>query len=299
MSITSVGQVLFAKYTPPAAAILILWDHCLTLDEEVATMWRSFNGHTLTKIVYIMNRYFTEVVMLYTSYVLSGLRGNSADTVSAWCFRNCYTDANVITRSELCTHCAKMVWLFTISATVLAGILQFFITLRVYRLWDHRQTIRKTLLAVFLTCITGVVTLSVKTVLIALRSLVQLPLSVEICAVDKVPETMAYVMGIMLAFNLFVICITIYNALEIPRRSENEIFETLRRDGARIYLLVSLLWMLLLTASVTVRMRSFFSILMLVWSLMANIASRMHLRIENLGLSVTGYPVVIYTGQEV
>ncbi|PBK63436.1 hypothetical protein ARMSODRAFT_1023913 [Armillaria solidipes] len=285
MSITSVGQVLFAKYTPPAAAILILWDHCLTLDEEVATMWRSFNGHTLTKIVYIMNRYFTEVVMLYTSYVLSGLRGNSADTVSAWCFRNCYADANVITR-------------------ILAGILQFFIILRVYRLWDHRQTIRKTLLAVFLTCITGVVTLSVKTVLIALRSLVQLPLSVEICAVDKVPETMAYMMGIMLAFNLFVICITIYNALEIPRRSENEIFETLRRDGARIYLtpkliqLVSLLWMLLLTASVTVRMRLFFSILMLVWSLMANIASRMHLRIENLGLSVTGYPVVIYTGQE-
>ncbi|KAK0190342.1 hypothetical protein F5146DRAFT_550124 [Armillaria mellea] len=72
MSAIPVGQVLFAKYTPLAAAILVLWDHSLTFDEEVADMWRCFEGHVVTKIVYIMNRYFTEVVMLYTAYVMGG-----------------------------------------------------------------------------------------------------------------------------------------------------------------------------------------------------------------------------------
>lgn len=41
---------------------------------------------------------------------------------------------------------------------------------------------------------------------------------------------------VQLFFNLFVILITFYNALEIPRRSEHEILDSLRRDGARLYL---------------------------------------------------------------
>ncbi|SJL02631.1 uncharacterized protein ARMOST_05963 [Armillaria ostoyae] len=76
MSIPLVGQLLFAKYTPPAAAVLVLWDHSLTFDEEVATMWRPLNGQILTRVVYIMNRYFTEAVMLYTAYVMGGATAN-------------------------------------------------------------------------------------------------------------------------------------------------------------------------------------------------------------------------------
>ncbi|PBK93969.1 hypothetical protein ARMGADRAFT_1164799 [Armillaria gallica] len=276
MSTGSVGQLLFARYTPPAATVLILWDHCLTLDEELTAMWGPFNGQNLTKVIYIMNRHFTEAVMLYTTYVFTGLGGSTANEV-----------------------CATVFWLFTMSVTVLAGILQFFIMLRAYRLWDHKQTIRRVLLAVFVGCITGTFALSVMTVLLLLKSRVQLPLNVDICAVhSRVPKTIAYTMGIMLFFNLFVILITFYNALEIPRRSEHEILDSLRRDGARLYLIVSLLWMLLLIASVTIETRSFFSVLMLVWALKANIASRMHLRIETLRFSITAHPVVIYAGQE-
>ncbi|KAG7447767.1 uncharacterized protein BT62DRAFT_993374 [Guyanagaster necrorhizus] len=276
MSTTYVAQLLFAKFAPPAATVLILWDHCLTLDEEVATMWGSLNGQILTKVVYVMNRYFTEVVMLYTTCVLGGL-GSTSNTV-----------------------CTKMTWLFIMSATVLAGILQSFVMMHAYRLWDHRRTIRKTLLVVFVACITGATILAVMTVLIILRSRVQVPLSVDVCPVGvKVPLTVTYIMSIMLFFNLFVIFITLYNALEIPRRSESELFDSLRRDGSRLYLIVSLLWMLLLITSVTLQTHFFFSILMLVWSLKCNIASRMHLRIESFGLSVPVQPgAVIYVRRE-
>ncbi|KAK0443934.1 uncharacterized protein EV420DRAFT_1015357 [Desarmillaria tabescens] len=67
-SIPSLRQILFAKYTPFAMAALLLWDHCLTLDEEVATIWRPLNGQILKKVIYAMNRYFMETVMLYTVY---------------------------------------------------------------------------------------------------------------------------------------------------------------------------------------------------------------------------------------
>ncbi|KAK0443932.1 uncharacterized protein EV420DRAFT_1649040 [Desarmillaria tabescens] len=219
MSTTSIGQLLFTKYAPFMAAVLILWDHCTTFDEEVAVMWGSLKGQILTKV---MN----------TGYIM----------------------------------------------------------MRAYRLWDRRNAIHKTLTVVFVACIIGATIFSVRTVLIVLRSQVQLPLDIEVCAIGlNVPKTIAYTMGLMacLFFNLFVIFITLYNALEIPRRSEYEIFDSLWHDGGRLYLIASLLWMLLLIGSVTIQMPSFFPILMLVWSLKSNIASRMHLRIESLRLSFT------------
>ncbi|KAK0499473.1 hypothetical protein EDD18DRAFT_1349660 [Armillaria luteobubalina] len=294
MSIISVGQLLFAKYTPPAATILVLWDHCLTLDEELTAIWGSFKGQNLTKIFYIMNRHFTEAVMLYTTYVFTGWGGSTSNKV-----RVSVIHTAEIVNSYVCS-CTTVFWLFTMSATVLAGILQFSITLRAYRLWDHSQTRRRVLLAVFVGCIAGMFALSVITVLLLLRSRVQLPPSEDVCAVHLgVPKTISSMMGIMLFFNLFVVFVTLYNSLEIPRQSEYEVLHSMRRDGARLYLIVSFLWLLLLTASVAIiEMRSFFSILILVWALKANIAARMHLRIETLRLSVTADPVMIYAGQE-
>ncbi len=51
-----------------AGIALLLWDHCLTLDEEVTVMWTFFKGPILPKVIYVMNRYFTEAVLLYTVY---------------------------------------------------------------------------------------------------------------------------------------------------------------------------------------------------------------------------------------
>ncbi|KAK0207104.1 hypothetical protein DFS33DRAFT_1319008 [Desarmillaria ectypa] len=284
MSISSVGKLLLAKYTPPAATILILWDHCLTLDEEVATMWRVLNGQILTKLIYIMNRYFMEAVMLYTTYVFTGLRGTTANM-----------------------DCAKMFWLFTMSAIVLASISQFFIMMRAYRLWNHRPIIRRVLPIVFVACITGALVFSVMTVPILLRTRIELvPPKVMVCAVVRVPKTIASALGILILFNLLVIFVSIYNALENPRRCESEVLDSLRRDGARVYLVSPLpfpsdvfLWVLLLITSLVtdvVRRRLFSRSLSLVCSLKANLTSRMHLRIE--GLSNTTRPGMIYIGQE-
>lgn len=51
-----------------AAMVLMLWDHCLMLGEEIAIMWGPQNGRILTKVVHVLNRYLTETVSMYRLY---------------------------------------------------------------------------------------------------------------------------------------------------------------------------------------------------------------------------------------
>ncbi|KAK0457433.1 cytochrome P450 [Desarmillaria tabescens] len=161
MSIISipVNRILFATYTPVAAMVLMLWDHCLTFGEEVATMWGPPNERTLTKVIYILNRYFTEAVLIYRLYVTTKL-AQSADSEA-------------------------VVWLTNISAVIIASISQ--------------------------------------------------SESPNLCAIERIPTTVACSLGVLLLFYVLVIFMTIYNALERPRRSENELLNSLKCDGGCIY----------------------------------------------------------------
>ncbi|SJL02629.1 uncharacterized protein ARMOST_05961 [Armillaria ostoyae] len=170
--------------------------------------------------------------------------------------------------------------------------------LRAYRLWDHKQTIRRVLLAVFVACMTVTFVLSVMMVLTLSRTQIVLPPKVATCSVPEIPKTTPFLMGILLLFNLFVISVSFYNALEEPRRRESEVFDSLRRDGVKTYFIVSLLWVLLLITSLIAEMWVFFPILVLGWSVTTNLTSRMHLRIESLRLSSIAHPTMIYTTQE-
>ncbi|PBK63442.1 hypothetical protein ARMSODRAFT_1023921 [Armillaria solidipes] len=279
MSAIPVGQVFFAKYTPP---VLVLWDHCLTFDEEVADMWRCFEGHIITKIVYIMNRYFTEVVMLYTAYVMGGATGNE---VSARRFRD---KSTLISELGLRENVLVVHYVCNLKVA--------FIMMSAYRLWDHKPTVRKMLPVVFVISVAGAFVLSVISVLILLRTQIEVPHKVIVCAVTGVPKTLPSTMGILLVFNLLVILVSVYNALENPRRSESEVFTSLRSHSTRVYLIVSLLCVLLLITSLVAEIQIFFPTLILASALKANLTSRMHLRIERLSHSL--HPVVIYTGQE-
>ncbi|KAK0499360.1 hypothetical protein EDD18DRAFT_1329604 [Armillaria luteobubalina] len=222
-----------------------------------------------------MNRYFTEAVLLYTAYVFSGLRQPTANKVSASVF-----------------------WLLPMSATLVVGILQFLIMLRAYRLWDHKQAIRRVLLAVFVASMAGTLVLSVRMALALMRTEVVLPPRVIVCAISKVPKDTPFLMGILLLFNLFVLSVSFYNALERPRRHESEVFHSLRRDGAKVYFIVCLLWILLLITSILAEMLVYFPILILAWSVGVNLTSRMHLRIEGLGRSNVAHRTMIYSTPE-
>ncbi|SJL07994.1 uncharacterized protein ARMOST_11353 [Armillaria ostoyae] len=232
-----VDQILFSTYAPAAAMVLMLWDHCLMLGEEVAIMWSPRNGRILTKVVHVLNRYFAEAVLIYRLYVTDGLAH--------------------YTVSENTRSC-KAVWLASTSAALIASISQFYIMMHAYRLWDHRVPENS-------------------------------------CSTEAVPKTITCIIGISLVFSVFVVLITIYN-LEEPRRPENDLLDSLRRDSARIYFVICVLWLLLLVLSVTIEASLFFTLFTLVLSLNANIAARVHLRVDGLRLLFHRRPIMIYRG---
>ncbi|KAK0487874.1 hypothetical protein IW261DRAFT_1415483 [Armillaria novae-zelandiae] len=196
-----VDRILFVTYTPvsrsAAAMVLMLWDHCLAFGEEVATIWGPLDERILTTVVHILNRYFTEAILIYRVYVTIELAK--------------------VTDSK--HDCKAVVWLANISAVIIASISQFiadcatevYIMMRVYRIWDHRHYLKS-----------------------GGKSDSQ-----SGCAIGRVPRTVVCTIGVLLLFNVFVIFMTVYNALEKPRRSENELLDSLRCDGARIYLYAS------------------------------------------------------------
>ncbi|KAK0491602.1 hypothetical protein IW261DRAFT_98632 [Armillaria novae-zelandiae] len=88
--------------------------------------------------------------------------------------------------------------------------------MKVYRLWNHKPII------------------PVLAVLALLKTRIEVtPPKIMACATTRMPKTIPSAIGIFLLFNTLVILVSIYNALENPRRYEGEIFDSLRRDGSR------------------------------------------------------------------
>ncbi|KAG7445529.1 uncharacterized protein BT62DRAFT_1006505 [Guyanagaster necrorhizus] len=265
--------------------VLMLWDHCLTFGEEVATMWGPLNERILTKVVHILNRYFTEAVLIYRLYATSEL-GRSPDS-------------NVNVRYTG--------FLREVTHNIRADVKQWFGLLTNLLLSLHHDA-RLSPLGSQAVCSQDVARCirylhnslndSIDPVgpeLLEDRRQISTE-SQNICDIERIPPTVPCSVGVLLLFDVFVIVITIYNSLEKPRRSESELLDSLMCDGARNYLAVCILWLLILVSSVTINAAVFFSLFTLVCSLNANIAARVHLRVEGLRLIVPTRSITIYRG---
>lgn len=273
---TSPGAFLAVRYSPTAAACLMIWDHLLTLDQEIDAIWISRNKGYLPKLIYVLNRYCAEGVLLYTAYVWGG-------------YSHSLTDAD----------CTRVLWLFTVSSTVMVGLLQFIIAMRVYKSWDNQKRAGCVLLVAFSACISAAIVLTVITVIIFLMSkrLITVPYLGNVCFVRGIPRTVPALLATLLAFDILIVLMVLYRALEKPRRTHVEAINSFHRDGARLYLGVCLLWLLLLIVSIISENEPhiFFAILCASWALNTNIGCRVHLRVEGLKHLVDGeMPLLLY-----
>ncbi|KAF8868039.1 hypothetical protein CPB85DRAFT_1403332, partial [Mucidula mucida] len=261
MAIT-LGAIISVRYAPTAAIALLFFDHLLTLDQEVDAIWSRRCSRYTTRGLYVLHRYFTEGVLLYTVYMFGGYTKRISDAV-----------------------CRRVLWLFVLSATLFVGVLQFVTTIRLYRSWDSQIRIRYILIGAFSVCYVAAAILSIISVTLLIRAehiIHPTPILGDQCATGNLPKTVPWVLGILLAFDVFVIALSLYRALEMPRRSQTELLYSLHLDGARIHLAVSALWLLLLLSSVFAQPYIFFALLCLFWSLNACVGCRLQLRLEGL-----------------
>ncbi|KAK0230143.1 hypothetical protein IW262DRAFT_1453054 [Armillaria fumosa] len=267
-----------------AAACLMIWDHLLTLDQEIDAIWISRDKGYLPKLIYILNRYFAEGVLLYTAYVWGG----------------------PITQFSVGLYPGAMAFHHIINSDGRVASIHHppvIIAMRVYKSWDNEKRAGCVLLVAFSACTSAAIILAVITVIILLmsRGLIPVPHLGNVCFVKGLPRTIPALLATLLAFDIFIVLMVLYRALEKPRRTHIEAINSFHRDGARLYLGVCLLWLLLLIVSITSQNEPhiFFSILCASWALNTNIGCRLHLRVEGLKHLVDGeMPWLLYRNSD-
>ncbi|KAF9019717.1 hypothetical protein BDP27DRAFT_1354894, partial [Rhodocollybia butyracea] len=253
--ITQLDSLTRAKYFSGVALVSIFYDHLLTLHSEISTIWANPNRDYFPKLTYVMNRYYTEAIVIYVAYVLSG------------------------TASLNDSECRRFIWVFALTATVFIGTTQFFILFRVYHSWDKRKHLVIILLAGFTAFITASTTLAIITVADA-QDHVQYNPALRTCIIFELPSILPYMLGSLLGFHLFLILLALYNAFERPHRTHADIIDSLHSDGARLFIV--LLRLLTVIMSVVGSPADCFGVLNIVWALDSIITSRIHMRVEGL-----------------
>ncbi|KAK0499442.1 hypothetical protein EDD18DRAFT_1349629 [Armillaria luteobubalina] len=279
---TSPAAFLAVRFSPTAAACLMIWDHLLTLDQEIDAIWTSRDNGYLPKLIYVLNRYFSEGVLLYTAYVWGGYSHSLTDAFSVGLYPGAMAFHHII-NSDATTP--------------------VIIAMRVYHSWDNEKRAGCVLLVAFSACTSAAIILAVITVIMLSMSkgVIPIPHLGNTCFVSGLPRTIPALLATLLAFDILIVLMVLYRALEKPRRTHIEAINSFHRDGARLYLGVCLLWLLLLIVSITSRNEPhiFFSILCASWALNTNIGCRVHLRVEGLKHLVDGeMPWLLYRNSD-
>ncbi|KAF8890388.1 hypothetical protein BD779DRAFT_1517272 [Infundibulicybe gibba] len=243
--VNAVSNIIIGRRLSAVGLTCLFWDHILTLDVEYSLWWANTGVGRMSKFTFFANRYLTEMVMVYTAYILSGL-ADIPDTIPT-------------------PSCDAFVWMFGIGAIVFNGISHFVILFRIYSLWDRRKVIAWVLLGSFTANLLAIIALAVLTVQ-QIQQTLELDPQLNLCVLTK-PLAVKLLLGLITVFDLFLTALTVYNAMEQPRRSHVEVIRSLQSTGMRFFI-----------------DELFLPFLSIVWALCSVINARLHLRLESLRL---------------
>ncbi|KAJ7119285.1 hypothetical protein C8R46DRAFT_1050921 [Mycena filopes] len=218
-----VASILAVRYMSAVGVAVILYDHFLTWVDEVHLIWFNSKGGKGDRISFIVNRYMTEAMILYVAYgILLVLGGNS----------------NGLSNQS----CQTFIWVFGVVGSVSASLQQYTMVARVYTLWDRRDKIRRIVVAAFalqtlLTTVFSILTAHQLQLLIVEKASVLYIEPTHMCGITSKPWPLIATTGTLAAFGLFIIIMTIGNALDRPYQKQADIVNSLIADGARIFII--------------------------------------------------------------
>ncbi|KAF7362521.1 hypothetical protein MVEN_00599900 [Mycena venus] len=244
------AAVLANRYISVAGVAALLYDHALTFDDEVHLVWFNSASPIVYRLGFLVNRYVTEALAIYVVYAEDHTARKNP--------------------------CLIFNWIWTMSATVCTSGSHFFVMARLHSLWDRRRAIKWILGGA------TVIALSISlifTVLVA--SEVQVA-SGTLCALVKKPWALPFALGALTCLDLFVIMMSVLNALEQPYKRQADVMKNLQRDGALMFLFLFLLRVINLVLSIVGNATYCFVTVTLVWSMCCIVTSRIQLRVEEL-----------------
>ncbi|KAJ7720167.1 hypothetical protein B0H16DRAFT_1896895 [Mycena metata] len=244
-AIVGLENVVITRYISAAGFVVLLYDHLLTLDDEVQYVWAAPN--TTAKILFLVLRYMVPIFLTATTVTRSGLP--------------------VIPMSDIVCK----IW---ISSTTYAGWLSIVISnlLVLLRIWTtlprgHRFIIWSMYFFVVMQLMSLGVTTWVITNMIPV--LVFEPL-VGLCTFNEKPN----VVGLWLpglAFEVVVFGTVCWNVLDRPRSvgidsQEGKITRVLARDGVLYFVVISGLRVANTVIAIVAPISSLFIIVFFIWA---------------------------------
>ncbi|KAF7292450.1 hypothetical protein HMN09_01229100 [Mycena chlorophos] len=217
-----VSSILAVRYMSAVGVTAILYDHCLTLFDEIKLIWFNSRASTADRINFLLNRYTVEAMIIYVAY------GNSRRH-EQWSIKS----IPLIPGQD----CKNFIWVFGVVGSVSIAIQQFTLVARVYTLWDKRQVIKWIVLTAFMVQ-TGATTVFSILASYQLQPFTSYSPVIHMCVISHKPWALPATTGSLAAFGLFIILMTLWNALDKPYRKQSEVVDTLVRDGARMFVLI-------------------------------------------------------------
>ncbi|KAF8129077.1 hypothetical protein EV363DRAFT_1166787, partial [Boletus edulis] len=213
------------RYLLAVGLVILLWDHVLTLPDEVELIWRA--KLSIPKVLFLLNRYVVPLAMAILSNEFSGVTPYLSLPVST---------------CKVCYAIAVAVGMLSIATS------NFLILLRLWVLWDRSPRL------VFVTLMFFIVTQLLALSFVGYVIYDMLPTMffhpvLRICIPRHKPKfVMLWTPGIV--FELVVFLTAVWNALDRPRSRNVRVSKIMYRDGSLyFFVLLRLLNLLLCTVA--------------------------------------------------
>ncbi|KAI3614791.1 hypothetical protein WG66_003278 [Moniliophthora roreri] len=298
----AISQAFLARYVAAVSLVAFAYDHLLTLDREIQHIWGNRNRGIIPKVVWIMNRYLTEAIIIYMAYgtVLLGSMSNLyvfADSGTVLVFSGfakaldtfAYVVATKpvnISVSYRYRHC-QMQEAHLGACHIRHGfcidnaLLSVIAVLRLFNLWDRQKKIANVLISGFMISLLTSAALTIYKTLQSQDALFFFP-PIQTCVLSTTPKNLAPFLAIWLGFDIFLIIVAFYNALDRPHRTHVEVIDVILRDGALLLIAVFAIRLIPLVLSIVGDPVQAIGSANALWVVDSIVSSRMHLRVEGL-----------------
>ncbi|KAK7059983.1 hypothetical protein R3P38DRAFT_2838845 [Favolaschia claudopus] len=259
------APIFATRYISAICVSALFYDHLLTLEREILLVWLNSLAGMWNRFGFIVNRYLTEAVAIYVGYLYSGVGQGITNEIS----------------------CQASVWIFTICNSLFIAVSYFLIMWRVYTLWDRRPFIKWILLGVFFVSMIIAVVFGILCAIQMQASVSSNPV-IRMCTLTQKPWGLKYTLAALTGFDLFIIVMSIINALDKPHKRQADVMTSLQHDGARMFvrrLMASfpvVLRLISLIIAIVGNETNFFGAILISWSMCSIASSRIQLRVESL-----------------
>ncbi|GJE93664.1 hypothetical protein PsYK624_098240 [Phanerochaete sordida] len=241
------------RYLQVSALTCTLYDHLLTLRYEIEFVYHG--KFSYVKGLYILIRYGIEASLIYVGFIISGFRPK--------------LDV------ELLSY-VPVLWTCTMVFSICTNL---YVAFHHYTVWDRR----KATFYVLLLCLVGTYVpagyFGIQAVFDYREAIVYASI-IDQCAPILQPNSIKEYWACLFAFDVLAMAVIVMNSFHRPFAQRQDVFTSLRRDGAVWFVILMCLRLANLIISVFARPEYIVLVVFNIWSLITITISRLILRTE-------------------